>query len=394
MEALVNPVRRYAWGSRSVLAALQGRPVPSPEPEAELWIGAHPSAPSLVRRGDTRRPLGDVIAEDPARVLGADVVARFGPRLPYLLKVLAADRPLSLQAHPDADRAQAQYAQGHPSYVDPFHKPEVLVALSPFRGLCGFRDPRESAALLAALAVPELAPLVARLRAGSAREAVETLLTWPAATRAALLDAVVAAVKEQPADAAHAAEYAMAVDLAHRHPGDVGVVVALLLHYVQLAPGEAIWMPAGNLHAYLDGVGVELMAASDNVLRGGLTPKQVDVPELLRVLRFTPLPDPVLRAVQVAPGVRCWPVPVADFALHEVVLDAVRPRVSLTLSGPRTVLCVAGAVAVDDGAGAVRLATGEAAFGAATGAPLRLSGAGTVYLATPNLSGAPGRRPL
>ncbi|GGK15404.1 putative mannose-6-phosphate isomerase ManA [Pilimelia terevasa] len=386
MEALANPVQGYAWGSRSVIAALQGRPVPSPGPEAELWIGAHPSAPSLVRRADGDRPLTDVIAADPAAVLGDAVLARFGARLPYLLKVLAAEQPLSLQAHPDQARARARFEAGDPSYVDPFHKPEVLVAVTEFRGLCGFREPGRSARLLGALAVPALEPVVAALAAGALRAAVEALLTWPAGERAALLGAVGAALAARRPGDRYAEEYATAAGLLARHPGDVGVVVALLLHHVTLAPGEAIWMPAGNLHAYLSGTGIELMAASDNVLRGGLTPKRVDVPELLHVLRFAPLADPVLRAVPVTRGVRCWPVPVEDFALYEVRLDAAHPAVELDVPGPRTLLCLSGAVEADDGDKPLRLAAGEAAFGPATAPPLRLSGAGTVYLATPNLA--------
>ncbi|GGK05696.1 putative mannose-6-phosphate isomerase ManA [Pilimelia anulata] len=414
MEPLVNPVREYAWGSRTVLAELRGAPTPSPRPEAELWLGAHPADPSRLRRAGGDRPLTDVIAEDPAGVLGAAVLDRFGPRLPYLMKVLAAAQPLSLQAHPDAARARERFAAGDPSYTDPHHKPELLVAVSTFRGLCGFRPPDRSAELLAALAVPALAPVVADLRAGDLAAAVTTLLTWPAADRPALLAAVTAALPDPadglpgpatapplpggatmsaaPPDPAaarpagggpFAAEYAMAAALAARYPADVGVVVALLLNLVALAPGEAIWMPAGNLHAYLSGTGIELMAASDNVLRGGLTPKHVDVPELLHVLRFTPLPDPVLRPEPVAPGVRRWAVPVPDFALYEVVLDAGRPQVELDAPGPRTLLCLTGAIEADDGAKPLPLAAGESAFGRAAAPPLRLRGAGTAYLATP-----------
>lgn len=397
MERLRNPIRRYAWGSRSVLAGLQGRPVPSAEPEAELWIGAHPADPSVRERDGT--PLTDVIAKAPAEVLGPAVVDRFGPRLPYLLKVLAAAAPLSLQAHPDAGQAAAGYAAeeaaGVPRdaprrrYVDPYHKPELLVAVSRFRALCGFREPAGSAALLAGLGVPGLAPVVAALRDGELATAVRWLLAYP--EPAALLAAVLAA--DPPP---------LVGELAAAYPGDVGVLVALLLNQVTLEPGEAIFMPAGNLHSYLQGTGVELMAASDNVLRGGLTPKHVDVPELLRVLRFEPLADPVLRPVPVAPGVVTWPVPVPDFGLHRVRLPATsaaapaarsapaadRPdgpvaRAELAPAGPRLVLCLAGRVGVDDGVAAITLRSGEVAFGSA-GRPLVMTGAGEAYVASTN----------
>ncbi|GAA2718644.1 mannose-6-phosphate isomerase, class I [Micromonospora olivasterospora] len=387
MELLYGPIRDYVWGSRTAIAGLQGRPTPSPGPEAELWLGAHPGAPATVRRDGAAVSLVDLLAAEPGHWLGGRLVERFGPRLPFLLKVLAADAPLSLQAHPDAEQARAGYAadaarpEGERNYVDPHHKPELLVALSPFDALCGFRDPAESAGALAAFGVPELGPVVGALRGGTAglREAVRLLLSWPAAERADLVVAVVAAEADGP-------DAALARDLAARYPGDPGVLVALLLNRVRLAPGEAIWMPAGNLHAYLRGTGVEIMAASDNVLRGGLTPKRVDVDELLRVLRFEVLDDPVVAPLPVAPGVVRWPVPVDDFALHGVRVDGPESPVRLAVPGPRVVLCHSGRLSVDDGTGTVALAAGQAAIGPAGAGPLVLAGAGEGYVATAGLT--------
>ncbi|MEV1332875.1 mannose-6-phosphate isomerase, class I [Micromonospora costi] len=387
MEPLYGPIRDYAWGSRSAIAALQGRPVPSDGPEAELWLGAHPGAPAAIERAGARVSLLDVLAAEPERWLGEQGVNRFGTRLPFLLKVLAADAPLSLQVHPDAKQARAGHAADaarppeQRNYVDPYHKPELLVALSPFEALCGFRDPAESAEALAAFGVPALDPVVAALRSGVSglRTAVRTLLTWPQEERAGLVAAVVAAPASGPD-----AELARA--LAAGYPADPGVLVALLLHHVRMSPGEAIWMPAGNLHAYLRGAGVEIMAASDNVLRGGLTPKRVDVDELLRVLRFEVLAEPVRRARSVAPGVDCWPVPVEDFALHRVTVGDAVPSAELSPVGPRVVLCVAGSVIVDDGSAALTLQRGQAAIGTAAGGPLRIGGAGEAYVASGGLS--------
>jgi mannose-6-phosphate isomerase class I len=386
VELLYGQIRDYAWGSRSGIAELQGRPVPSAGPEAELWLGAHPGAPASVERAGTRVSLCELLLAEPGHWLGERVVDRFGTRLPFLLKVLAADAPLSLQAHPDAEQARAGHAADAArdtalrNYVDPYHKPELLVALTPFEALCGFRDPAVSAAALAAFGVPELAPVVEALRTGPTglRAAVRTLLAWPADERVGLLAAVVATPADSP-------DAALARELAAVYPGDPGVLVALLLNHVRLVPGEAIWMPAGNLHAYLRGCGVEIMAASDNVLRGGLTPKRVDVEELLRVLRFEVLDEPVCGARPVAPAVDCWPVPVDDFALHRVRVSAEVPSVTLTQPGPRVVLCAAGAVTVDDGAGAVTLRSGQAAIGTAAGGPLRVSGTGAAYVATSGL---------
>ncbi|MGC9666813.1 mannose-6-phosphate isomerase, class I [Planosporangium sp. 12N6] len=382
MELLNNPIRGYPWGSRTAIAALQGRPVPADGPEAELWMGAHPDSPSTVGG----QPLTARIAEDPAGVLGAGTVTRFGARLPFLLKILAAAEPLSLQAHPTQAQAAAGFAAeeaaGVPrgasdrNYKDANHKPELLVAVEPFDALCGFRDPSASATLLAGLDVPGLAPTVAALRGGdpevALREAVTGLLKLADADRAALVADVVAVTRGR-------AGHELAVELADRYPGDIGVVVALLLNHVRLRPGEAVWMPAGNLHAYLRGTGVEIMAASDNVLRGGLTPKHVDVPELLRVLRFEVLADPVVTPREVAPGLVTWPVPVDDFALYRAVPDG--GELTLPGTGPRVVFCLRGEVRVADGAGELVLTGGRAAFGAA-GHPTTVAGTGEIYQAT------------
>ncbi|WP_412748572.1 mannose-6-phosphate isomerase, class I [Krasilnikovia sp. M28-CT-15] len=389
---LTGVIRPYAWGSRTAIAGLQGRPAPTDAPEAELWLGAHPGDPSTVTGPHGPASLATLIAADPTGQLGAQVAKEFDGRLPYLMKVLAAAAPLSLQAHPDAAYAREAYArqQADPDapriYTDPHHKPEVLVALTTFDALCGFRAPDVSAAVLEGLALPQLAPVVAALRAGPAglRDAVHTLLTWPAGERPALIESVVSATLAAPDDHPYAREFALAAGLAEHYPGDPGVLVSLLLNHVRLAPGEAIWMPAGNLHAYLAGTGVEIMAASDNVLRGGLTPKRVDVDELLRVLRFEVLADPMLPAYEVAPGVLTWRVPVREFALYRVTLDGA--PVPVPAAGPRIVLGVRGAVTVaqplEAAASPVVLTPGTAAYAPATAGPVTLSGMGEAFVAT------------
>jgi mannose-6-phosphate isomerase len=252
-----------------------------------------------------------------------------------------------------------------------------MVAVEPFEALCGFRDPSRAADLLARLGVNELAPTIAVLRGADAgvalRDAVTGLMELAEPERKALVEGVVAAARGRSG-------CELAVALGERYPGDIGVVVALLLNHVRLEPGEAVWMPAGNLHAYLHGTGIEIMAASDNVLRGGLTPKHVDVPELLRVLRFEVLTDPVVRPRQVAPGLVTWPTPVDDFVLHRVDL-AGGQATTLPGHGPRVVLCLRGEVRVDDGAGELVLVGGQAAFGAA-GRTATVAGSGEVYQAT------------
>jgi mannose-6-phosphate isomerase len=377
-------IRPYAWGSRTSLASLQGRPAPTEEPEAELWLGAHPDDPAIVGRPDGSIALDTLIAGDPAGQLGAAVASEFGPRLPYLLKVLAADRPLSLQAHPESTYAEQAYArqQADPSapknYTDAYHKPEMLVALTPFEALCGFRAPERSAAALEAFGVPALAPIVDALRAGDLRTAVRDLLTWPDTDRKPLIEAVTAAAEATPSTDAD-----LAASLAGYYPGDPGVLVALLLNHVRLEPGQAIWMPAGNLHAYLRGTGVELMAASDNVLRGGLTPKRVDVEELLRVLVFEVLDDPILPSTPVAPGVETWAVPVRDFVLYAVDLDGSRPPTEVPAEGARIIVATSGDVFVGESVDGtpVDLTAGSAAYAPASAGHIKLAGLGKAFVA-------------
>jgi mannose-6-phosphate isomerase len=377
-------IRPYAWGSRTSLASLQGRPAPTDEPEAELWLGAHPDDPAIVGRPEGAVALDSLIAGDPAGQLGADVATEFGPRLPYLLKVLAAERPLSLQAHPESEYAKQAYArqQADPSqpknYTDAYHKPEMLVALTPFEALCGFRAPEVSAAALEAFGVPALAPVVDALRAGDLRTAVHDLLTWPEADRKPLIEAVTVAAEATPSPDAD-----LAASLAGYYPGDPGVLVALLLNHVRLEPGQAIWMPAGNLHAYLKGTGVELMAASDNVLRGGLTPKRVDVDELLRVLVFEVLDDPILPSSPVTPGVETWAVPVRDFVLYAVDLDGSRPPTEVPAEGARIIVATAGDVFVGESVDGtpIDLTAGSAAYAPASAGPIKLAGIGRAFVA-------------
>jgi mannose-6-phosphate isomerase len=387
---LTGVLRDYAWGSRSGIAELQGRPAPTEAPEAELWLGAHPDDPSTVTGPAGPVSLADLIAQDPKAQLGPELTAEYGPRLPYLMKVLAADAPLSLQAHPDADYARRAFAaqEADPSapknYTDAYHKPEMLVALTPFEALCGFRSPAVSAEVFQELGLPALGPVVEALRGGSLREAVRLLLSWPAGDRLALVQAVVRAAGGR-SSSAYAKSFALALDLARRYPADPGVLVALLLNQVELAPGEALWMPAGNLHAYLHGTGVEIMAASDNVLRGGLTPKRVDVDELMRVLRFDVLDDPILPSSQVAPGVLTWSVPVKDFVLYKVSLTSA--PILVPVEGPRIVLATAGDVFVAGDHGTpLEVSSGSAVFAAADAGPITLAGSGEAFVATAAVS--------
>ncbi|MFG3043123.1 mannose-6-phosphate isomerase, class I [Streptomyces sp. NPDC048330] len=380
MDRLVNTVRPYAWGSTTAIPELLGH-APTGEPQAEMWMGAHPGAPSRTERG----PLDELIAGDPVRELGERAVEKFGPRLPFLFKVLAAGAPLSLQVHPDLAQAQAGHAAEeaagipadapHRTYRDANHKPEMICALTPFDGLCGFRDPVESADLIAALGVDSLKPYVDLLHAHPEEAALREVLT-------ALLTADPDEMAETVAEAAAAADrlggaHAPYASLAHHFPGDPGVIAAMLLNRVVLQPGEALYLGAGVPHAYLDGLGVEIMANSDNVLRCGLTPKHVDVPELLRIVRFEPADPAVLRPEASPTGEEVYETPIDEFRLSRFVRAEGAAPTDLTAFTPQILLSVAGSPR----AGELTLAPGESVFVPA-GEPTQLSGAGTVFRAT------------
>jgi mannose-6-phosphate isomerase len=390
MWQLSNGVRFYPWGSRTVIPELLGQPVPADRPHAELWVGAHPDEPSMLPDG---RPLHEAIAGDPEALLGAAAVERFGPRLPFLLKVLAADTPLSLQAHPTMEQARAGFmaeeAAGVPrddptrTFRDPFHKPELLLALTTFEALCGFRPVEESLHCLAKLHVPDLKPTIAALARGGLQSAIPQVIALSGKRRTALVSAVAEAAGRFVA--AHDPEfintYRWAATLAEIYPGDPGVVISLMCNHLKLAPGEAIFLPAGNLHAYLSGAGVEVMASSDNVLRGGLTAKHVDLAALIEVLDFSDGKVPVLHPV-LGPGGLRYPVPVEDFDLTRCQLDT-QPG-TLTTSGPQVVLCTEGEAVLASADGEVTLAKGQSVF-VPSGAPVSARGPAVLYRATTNL---------
>jgi mannose-6-phosphate isomerase len=389
---LDNPIQNYAWGSRTSLASLLGRP-PAAVPEAELWIGAHPKAPSRLSDG---RSLLDAIRTDPSGMLGAEVSARFGARLPFLLKVLAVDAPLSLQAHPDLEQAARGFAREEQAgvpldaptrmYKDDNHKPELLCALTPFEALSGFRSPAEAADLFESLGVNsiDLASELRTERSDALKLAFSRLMTLPAAERASVTDDVLSRCERAHGTGPFAASIGWAVKLGAQYPGDIGAVASLLLNHLSLAPLEAVFLEAGRLHAYLSGTGVEIMANSDNVLRGGLTPKHVDVPELLHVLRFDSprvLPSPTLALPS---GEIQYQTPAPEFRLSRIELAPAHGFFD-QVHGPEILLCVDGQASVELGPRAPAaprpLRRGQACFLSASSGAYRLEGNGRVFRA-------------
>jgi mannose-6-phosphate isomerase len=341
---LDNPILDYAWGSRSAIAELLGRPTPSPGPEAELWIGAHPKAPSRIVEPGGLGTLDTAIQDDPMALLGGDVCDRFGNELPFLFKVIAAQEPLSIQAHPNQDQARAGWArenaEGIPldaprrNYRDLNHKPELVCALAPFVALKGFRPLDEVARGLDAVARPELGPETGRLARErtplALRALFARLMTLDGDEREPLLRRAAAEAARRRADPA----WQWVARLLAAHPGDVGALAPLYLNLVTLAPGEALFLAAGELHSYLEGTALEIMANSDNVLRGGLTPKHVDVQELLSVLVFDAQPAERLAPIPAGPGEACFRTPAREF---ELALLEVEPKRPFTATGGRGV---------------------------------------------------------
>jgi len=381
LTTVTNAPRDYDWGSTTLIAELEGR-APSGRPEAEVWFGDHPGCPAHVTDG---RTLGEWLGDE-GRAAGAPV------RLPYLLKLLAAASSLSIQAHPSRAQALAAFARedaaGIPrdaadrTYRDENHKPELIVAVSEtFTALAGIRDLDATRRLLTNLGAGGEA-LATRLSGADSATSVRDTIEWLLAGDSAQVIAQIVAVAVEAQSPEFAGELDLIRRLAVDFPGDRGIGVALLMNLVVLHRGEGLFVPAGVLHAYQSGLGVEIMAASDNVLRGGLTPKHVDVGELVSVLDPTPGPVPVLRPVE-QDGVARFAPDVPDFALIHVVVDPGETR-NIDLDGVAIALATIGAVTAEGGlGGSVELSPGDAVLITPNEGGVRISGSGEVFIAQP-----------
>lgn len=374
MLRLDNPIQPYRWGSKTAIPGLLGVSA-TDEPAAELWMGAHPRAPSLIL--DTEGgSLRDRIGADPARLLGSQVAERFG-ELPFLFKILAAEQPLSLQAHPDLETARAGFAREneagistdapHRNYRDANHKPELLCALEPFEILCGFAAPAAIVERLAAIECDALRPMAELLGPGGAsmplRAAFEWTLGLSLAQRQAIFAELPAGLHRASSGRSPHTKHAEAlIGLAEIYPDDAGVLGALMLEHRILAPTEAVYLGAGVLHAYLGGLGVELMANSDNVLRGGMTPKHVDPAELRAVLQFEPTPPTIVYPSSHREFESRYATPAAEFELSVIELGG-EDALLHDATGPEILLCIEGACNVNGAAGSTLvLSAGQSLF--------------------------------
>lgn len=357
VQRLTPTLRNYDWGTIDDIPQLLGFGVDG-QPYAEAWWGAHDSSPSWVPDEVGHVPLDELIARKPAEMLGAEATQRWGARLPYLLKVLAIAKPLSIQVHPTLHQARKGFSReqrgtgGVPhAFVDPFHKPELVVAITPMRVLAGVRDLAATAADLELLGTERASVLAGALaRAETAEAFLADVLTRGAD------DETYAALAEVGGAAAPGTSLRAAADALSHFPRDPGAIVALALNTVELAPGEAVFTGAGILHSYQSGVGVEIMANSDNVVRAGLTTKRIDVPLLLRLANAHPAQP--ARPVETREGAARHLVTEAE----EFALTIVRDGATTLVPGPRIVLCGEGSAVVASGAGQCELKAGQALF--------------------------------
>ncbi len=349
---LKNVIQEYAWGSVRAIPELLGISNPEKKPMAEIWMGAHPKAPSMAVTDDGDISIIELIDKDPAFVLGQDA-EKFSNKLPYLFKVLAAGEPLSIQAHPNLPQAKEGFAQENTqgialdafnrSYKDNNHKPEIICAITPYWALNGFRKADEIVEILDKLNVDALGGLVSILRENpnpaGLKQFFSTMMSMDSEETEKMIEQAVASARKM-ADTSDI--YDWMVKLYGKYPGDVGMLSPGVLNLICLKPFEAMYLPAGQLHAYLDGLGIELMANSDNVLRGGLTPKHVDVPELLKVLEFEEKELEILLPGEISPTEGVYKSDTDEFVFSIIRINADTPHKSSDQRNVEILLCTQG----------------------------------------------------
>lgn len=387
---LKNTVQTYVWGSFDGIPAFTGLVNTDDEPMAELWMGAHPAAPSRIlgAKGATT-PLDTYIADHPLDILGQKTLDRYGPTFPFLFKVLSASNPLSLQVHPTRAQAQEGFARenaaGIPvqspnrNYKDSNHKQEILLALTPFTAMCGFRDPAETRSLLGAAESPSLTVALEHLDRDGYGAFCRYLLELPAETKIDTLQSVIAANRESmSADAKRA--FSLVERLFTHYKGDIGCLAPLYLNVLALQPGEVIYLPEGIMHTYIHGTGLELMSNSDNTLRGGLTAKHLDIPELLKILNVEPYKPVVLR-----PDATVKPFTYRTKA-HDCELTAIRlggDSFTYRADAPAIAIGATGEIVSSLASGeSCAICRGSVVLIPANGEQITLSGTGVCYIAS------------
>jgi mannose-6-phosphate isomerase len=395
---LTNPVMDYDWGSYEAIQALLGEAYPAKRPKAELWMGAHPKAPSLVAIDGGQRPLDELVRESPADILGPAVADRYSNQFPFLFKVLAARRPLSIQTHPDTKQAKAGFERenelGIPlsanrrNYRDANHKPECICALSEFWALCGLRPPNEIAAGLQKVCPNSFPDVVARLNHSPSHEAMPwflaKLLRLDTAQRGQAIEEALQTTAGGAEDPAKDPVAYWIHSLSEHFPGDIGILAPAFLNLIRLQREQALFLPAGRLHAYLRGTGIEIMASSDNVLRGGLTSKHVDVDELMKTVRLSPWRPELIHQVQLGDVESHYPCPATEFSLSVLHIRPEDRYSSPEVRNVEIILCTEGAVTLESLTSAgemVELAGGTSVLVPASAPAYLIKGNGVLYRA-------------
>ena len=367
---LNNVIQDYAWGSYTSLNTLFGIANPDNKPQAEIWMGAHSNGCAKITVDGKETLLSDFINKDMSAVIGAETADTFG-ELPYLFKVLCAEKALSVQVHPSKAQAEAGFAKeeaagiplsaGIRNYKDPNHKPELVYALTSYTAMNGFRDYAEILSFFHKLNIDELSALVSALNANQNEQGLsaffEALLSLEGKQKDAAVTKLLAFASESQSDEL----FALLLTLAEQYPGDIGLFSPLILNTLTLAPGEAMFLDACTPHAYIKGTGLEIMANSDNVLRAGLTPKHMDVAELISCTRCVPMPkDTILLAPEISGKAQLYPIPVPDFNFgvyqdtENETLQTTSAEILFAIDAPLTVSHASGE--------AVTLQKGESVF--------------------------------
>ena len=373
LSRISGATKGYDWGSRDLIPNYFGLE-PSGEPLAEIWFGTHPLGESQLIQSEQ------------------SLSEHIGSRLSFLVKILSAERALSIQVHPNSVQAKEGFdleqAQGIPvddpkrNYKDSSHKPEALVALTQFRALCGFRPKAELMQIFSEFGKTEaeFESLAQQLVAGAElSEIFKTLIS-----NKELAQRVLKTVASEQADPLAASARDLMERLLTQFPDDTGALVATMLNEVALEPGEAIYLPAGNIHAYLSGLGIEVMAASDNVLRSGLTSKHVDVPEVLKLADFSELAEPKVKPKKLAEGLLEYPLECKEFRIYKAEVSGKNLLADLDLPASAIVVCTAGEVAVSTSLDEREVLSKSEVVFASGAKKLSLSGSGTVFVVLGN----------
>ena len=348
---LNNEIQQYAWGSATALPELLKIDNPEHAPMAELWMGTHHKAPSKVVTDAGEETLDRLIAAQPESILGNKTSSQFGGKLPFLFKVIAAAKPLSIQAHPNLDQAKRGFVRenkkGIPldaperNYRDDNHKPEIICAVKPYLAMRGFRNVDDIIAEFSGYDIPEFNEMAKELKTEPDSEGLKTFFRKLMELDRDYCTALTAQVLKQ-VEGSSLLRYRVMRKLQKYYPGDIGVLCPLFLNVLELQPGQAMFLPPGELHAYIEGTGIELMANSDNVLRGGLTSKHMDIPELIHVLTFSEGPPELIKPRQGGKTEIVYPTPIKDFGLAKITTTHDTPYENSRQKSIELLICLEG----------------------------------------------------